>query len=107
MFKSCAYQPFNSFVMGACERMLVIGFVLGNALAVGSAQSRFVHVPSYPAGGSFPTLLAQHDVNRDGKLDFIVMNSNKATQLETVCLLLGNGMGGYEAPKTIDRKSVV
>lgn len=65
------------------------------------AQNRFVQVPTYPAGGSLPTLLAQHDVNGDGKLDLIVLNVNTTAKTETVSLLLGTGTGGYEAPKTM------
>ncbi len=65
------------------------------------AQNRFIQVPSYPAGGSLPTLLAQHDVNGDGKLDLIVLNVNTTAKTETVSLLLGTGTGGYEAPKTM------
>jgi hypothetical protein len=37
--------------------------------SLSAAQNRFVRVPSYAAGGKLPTLLAQHDVNGDGKLD--------------------------------------
>jgi hypothetical protein len=65
------------------------------------AQNRFVQVPSYPTGGSLPKLLAQHDVNGDGKVDLIVLNVNATAKTETVSLLLGTGTGGYDAPKTM------
>jgi hypothetical protein len=65
------------------------------------AQNRFPQVSSYAAGGSLPTLLAQHDVNGDGKQDAIVLNINATSKTETVSLLLGNGVGGYETPKTM------
>jgi len=88
------------FIKSSYEWMLLIAFTLLGALSL-AAQNRFVRVPSYPAGGSLPTLLAQRDVNNDGKLDLIVMNINNATKLETVSLLLGTGTGGYQAPKTM------
>ena len=76
-------------------------FALAFLTTPSPAQNRFVQVPSYPAGGSLPTLLAQHDVNGDGNLDLIVLNVNTTAKTETVSLLLGTGTGGYEAPKTM------
>jgi hypothetical protein len=90
----------TSFIKSTCKWVLLIAFTLLGSLCLG-AQNRFVRLPSYPAGGSLPTLLAQHDVNGDGKLDVIVMNVNATTKLETVSLLLGTGTGGYQAPKTM------
>lgn len=99
---ACNFSQFSQFfIKGACKLLLVIAFILCGLLSVASAQNRFVHVPSYPAGGSFPTLLAQHDVNGDGKLDLIVMNINSTTQRETFSLLRGTGTGGYQAPKVM------
>ena len=99
---ACNFSQFSQFfIKGTCKLLLVIAFILCGLLSVASAQNRFVHVPSYPAGGSLPTLLAQHDVNGDGKPDLIVMNINSTTQRETFSLLLGTGTGGYQAPKVM------
>src|SRR4051794_19739920 len=54
------------------KSMFLIAFTVLFALSL-PAQSRFVRVPSYAAGGSLPAILAQRDVNNDGKLDLIVM----------------------------------
>lgn len=97
MFSSFSDSCLDS-LLKAIARLLTIGFCLGIWLPSGAAQNRFVHVPSYSAGGISPTLLAQHDVDGDGNLDLIVMNMNAKTKLETVSLLLGTGTGGYLAP---------
>jgi Bacterial Ig-like domain (group 3)/FG-GAP-like repeat len=101
MSQSHSDQSSKFFISSAGKSVLVIAFILLGSLSVALAQNRFVHVPSYPAGGSLPTLLAQRDVNNDGKLDLIVMNVNPSTKLETVSLLLGTGTGGYQAPKAM------
>ena len=101
MFQSKSYKYPKFFIVSGGTRVLVIALALFGSLSLASAQNRFVHLPSYPAGGSLPTLLAQHDVNGDGKLDLIVMNVNATTKLETVSLLPGTGTGGYQAPKTM------
>lgn len=80
---------------------MIAVFLTAFATTLCLGQNRFVQVPSYSAGGTLPTLLAQHDVNGDGKLDLIVLTVNTATKTETVRLLLGTGSGGYEAPKTM------
>ena len=99
---ACNFSQFSQFfIKGACKLLLVIAFILCGLLSVASAQNRFIHLPSYPAGGSLPTLLAQRDVNGDGQPDLIVMNINSTTQRETFSLLRGTGTGGYEAPKVM------
>jgi Bacterial Ig-like domain (group 3)/FG-GAP-like repeat len=100
LFQSKSYKSLKFFISSVSKRVLVFALALLGSLSL-AAQNRFVHVPTYPAGGSLPTLLAQHDVNGDGKLDLIVMNVNTTTKLETVSLLLGTGTGGYLAPKSM------
>src|SRR6266568_7707212 len=72
MFHPDSHRYFRSPILSSCKSVLFVAFFLASALFAASAQNRFVRVPSYPAGGSFPTLLAQHDVNVDGNLDLIV-----------------------------------
>src|SRR4051812_23712714 len=94
MSQSRSYEFPKFFIVSADKLVLVIALALFGPLFFASAQNRFVHLPSYPAGGSLPTLLAQHDVNGDGKLDVILMNINATTKVETISLLLGTGTGG-------------
>jgi hypothetical protein len=94
------YLFLRSFIKSSSKWSLPIAFALLGSLSL-VGQNRFVQVPSYAAGGKLPTLLAQNDVNADGKIDLIVMNINTTTKLETVSLLPGTGTGGYQAPKTM------
>src|SRR6266568_1354971 len=47
-------------------------------------------------GGGFPWYIAEGDFNGDGKLDLAVTNYSD----NSVSLLLGNGDGTFQAPKT-------
>jgi hypothetical protein len=77
--------------------------LLNLALCVGSNGhgQRFPILPGYTAGDGYTTLLAVEDFNHDGKQDALVLNTNMVTNAYSVNLLLGNGHGGFDAPKTV------
>ena len=77
-------------------------FSLFLLLAVVSASAqRFPPLTVFPSG-SQPAVVAIADVNGDGNQDIFVLNfPSRYTGTYVLSVLLGNGKGGFQAPKTI------
>jgi VCBS repeat protein/List-Bact-rpt repeat protein/FG-GAP repeat protein len=73
---------------------LVVVNSIGDSISIflGDGLGGFAEAAGSPFGtGQSPAALALGDVNRDGKLDVIVVNSSD----DTVSVFLGNGLGGF------------
>jgi hypothetical protein len=66
----------------------------GISILIGRANGTFSAAVDYPVGQFTPIALAVGDVNGDGNLDLIAVESYQST----VWLLLGNGNGTFQAP---------
>jgi hypothetical protein len=80
----------------------------GNASAAGQEAGAcdtltFVKAPAYPAGPR-SIAIAKGDFNNDGRIDVVVLNQQVqgVTQTSKLSVLLGTGVGGFEAPRTVD-----
>ena len=65
------------------------------SVILGNGDGTFRQPSNYPTGptGQNPDCVAVGDVNRDGKLDLVVLNAESAT----VSVLLGNGDGTFQS----------
>lgn len=67
-------------------------------LGLGDGQGNPGQAYTVPIGGEYPTDLAVTDMNRDGRLDFVTLN----TDTENVSVILGHGDGTFGAPITYE-----
>jgi len=73
------------------------------AVLLGNGDGSFNTATVYPTGGWSPSSVATADVNRDGKMDLVVMNAcgnSACSSLGKLGVLLGNGDGSFQAVKT-------
>lgn len=85
-------------VMSARQGAMVVAaaqLMLGLVEFPAYAGAPFVPMAHYPSGGA-AQYTANGDVNADGKTDVFASNSNGV-----ISVLLGNGNGSFQAPKTI------
>jgi FG-GAP-like repeat len=76
-------------------RLLALPLLLGPAAYAQIPTSFFGY--ELPAGGTGPTGVALTDVNRDGRLDCLVLNTNS----NGVAVRLGNGAGSFTGTTTV------
>ena len=69
-----------------------VGVLLGNG------DGTFQAAVAYDSGGVYPNSVAVADVNRDGKPDLLVANTNSGT----IGVLLGNGDGTFQTATTYE-----
>jgi hypothetical protein len=74
---------------------LALCIVILNTM-ISKAHGQFLNLPQYGAGANFQDWM-KADVNNDGKADFIGFSLSGQNVYITV--LLGNGTGGFSAPK--------
>jgi hypothetical protein len=70
------------------------------SILLGNGDGTFQPAVNYSAGNS-PTDIAVGDFNGDGKLDLAVFQSGANGGTVSVSILLGNGDGTFQAPKTL------
>lgn len=70
------------------------------SILLGNGDGTFQTATNYSAGNS-PTDIAVRDFNGDGKLDLAVFQSGANGGAVSVSILLGNGDGTFQAPKTL------
>lgn len=70
------------------------------SILLGNGDGTFQTAVNYPAGSS-PSMIAVGDFNGDGKLDLAVEGDFDAAAGASVSILLGNGDGTFQAPKTL------
>jgi len=70
------------------------------SILLGNGDGTFQTATDYSAGNS-PTDIAVGDFNGDGKLDLAVFQSGANGGAVSVSILLGNGDGTFQAPKTL------
>src|SRR6476469_3332790 len=78
-----------------CAIVAAAQLMLGLVAFPAYAGAPFVPMAHYPSGGA-AQYTADGDVNADGKEDVFASNSNGV-----ISVLLGNGNGSFQAPKTI------
>jgi FG-GAP-like repeat len=76
-------------------RIVTLAALLG--LLTLNAYGQFYNLKQYDAGGGLQSPLVKTDLNHDGKPDIVGLSFHQ--NLPSVTALLGNGAGGFDAPK--------
>ena len=85
----------TEFLLRCAAFAILFLFVLCTSESLATDSNQFIKLAFYPSGGT-PIRMVTADFNRDGKEDIVVLNSN-----DVLSSLLGNGKGGFAAPRTI------
>ena len=72
----------------------------GVSVLLGNGDGTFQNAQTFAAGES-PYAVAVADVNGDGKPDLVVANANFGSLYGSVSVLLGNGNGSFQQPRSI------
>jgi hypothetical protein len=100
MPKSVAVGDFNgdgNLDLAVVDQGDYLGRGQGASVLLGSGDGTFQAPRTFPAG-PFPASVAVEDFNGDGNLDLAVTNA--ITPTGTVSVLLGNGDGSFQDPRT-------